>query len=142
MPRLLSPKPRLRHDRRLAHLSPKPNPKFTYPLHSVDGFSSLSSFSSNFPYYSFPRESVWVFADYLRPQFSVSQPNARPSRARGYLCAKPRALKSLIHLSAPPSPLLSFLQLPQISPCPLSLAQTKSPNAKAPSSLWHRFSPT
>ena len=64
-------------------LSLKFNPKSVcYLLRSVaDSFSS----SPNFPNCSFPRESALVFADYLRSHFSVSQPKALCSRARGYL---------------------------------------------------------
>ena len=66
-------------------LSPKSNPKSVYSrLRSVTGSSSSSSSSPNFHSYSSPRESVSVFADYLRSQFSVFQPKALRSRARGY----------------------------------------------------------
>ena len=51
-------------------------------LRSVAG---LSSPSSNFYNCSSPRESALVFIDYLRSHFSVSQPKALRSRARGYL---------------------------------------------------------
>ena len=54
-------------------------------LRSVLVFSSSSSFSPNFPNCSSPRESASVFADYLRSHFSVFQPKALRSRARGYL---------------------------------------------------------
>ena len=53
-------------------------------LHSVTGSFSSSS-SSNSPNCSSPRESISVFANYLRSHFSLSQPKALCSRARGYL---------------------------------------------------------
>ena len=66
--------------------STKSNPKSVYSLlRSVaDSFSSSSS-SLNFPNCSSPRKSALVFADYLRSHFSISQPKALRSRARGYL---------------------------------------------------------
>ena len=88
MPRRSSPKSRLVHDRRHAHLSlsPKSGPKAVYSLlRSVAGSYSSSFSSSNFFNSSSPRESTAVFADYLRSDFSVSQPKALRSRARGYL---------------------------------------------------------
>ena len=67
-------------------LSPKPNPKSVYSLlRSVAGSSSSSPSSPNFPNCCPLKESVLVFADYLRSHFSVSQPKALRSRARGYL---------------------------------------------------------
>ena len=49
------------------------------------GFSSSSSSSPIFPNCSSPRVSASVYAQYLRFHFSVSQPKALRSRARGYL---------------------------------------------------------
>ena len=73
-------------------LSPKSNPK---PVHSllcsIAGSPSSSSFSPNFPNYSSPRESASVYAAYLRSHFSISQPKALCSRARGYLSELHRA---------------------------------------------------
>ena len=64
-------------------LSPKSNPKSVYFIfRSVPGSSSSSP---NFPNCSYPRESASVFADHLRSHFSVSQPKAPRSSARGYL---------------------------------------------------------
>ena len=65
-------------------LSPKSNPKSAYSLlRSIAG--SSSSFSSpNFPN-CLPRKSASVYAAYLRSHFSVSQPKALRSIARGYL---------------------------------------------------------
>ena len=45
----------------------------------------MSSSSPNFPNCSSPRISASVYAAYLRSHFSVSQPKALRSRARGYL---------------------------------------------------------
>ena len=67
-------------------LSPKSNPKAVYSLfHYTTGSPSSSSLSPNFPNCSSPRESASVHAAYLRSHFSVSQPKALRSRARGYL---------------------------------------------------------
>ena len=82
-PRQSSPTPRLRHGRRLALLF---HPKTVYSLlRSIAGSSSSSSSSLNFPNCSSPRESASVYAAYLRSHFSISQPKALRSRARGYL---------------------------------------------------------
>ena len=63
--------------------SPKLNPKTVYfLLRSIAGFPSSSP---NFPNCSSPRESASVYAAYLRSHFSVYQPKALCSRARGYL---------------------------------------------------------
>ena len=84
--------PRLRNGRRLALLVPRSNPKTVYSLlHSIAGSSSLSSSSPNFPNCSSPRKSASVYAAYLRSHFSVSQPKALRSRARGYLSELRRA---------------------------------------------------
>ena len=111
-------------------LSPKSNPKSVYSLlRSVAGSLSSSSSSPNFPNCSSPRESALVYAAYLRPHFSVFQPKALRSRARGYLsvlCQATCPEKS--HMSfALLSLLLNFLWLPPIFPPPLPLAQTKLP---------------
>ena len=67
-------------------LSPRSNPKSVHSLlRSIAGSPSLSSSSPNFPNCFSPRESASVYAAYLRSHFSVSQPNALRSRARGYL---------------------------------------------------------
>ena len=70
-------------------LLPKSNPK---SVHSLLRFIAGSSSSSpNFPNCSFPRDSSSVYADYLRSHFSVSQPKALRSRARGYITKLRRA---------------------------------------------------
>ena len=70
-------------------------------LRSIACFPSSSSSSPNFPNCSSPRESTSVYATYLRSHFSVSQPKALRSRAKGYLpllsSAEPRAPCSLTH---------------------------------------------
>ena len=73
-------------------LSPKSNPKSIDSFfRSIAGFPSSSSSSPNFPNCSSPRESASVYAAYLRSHFSVSQPKALRSRARGYLTELRRA---------------------------------------------------
>ena len=73
-------------------LSPKSNPKTAYSLlRSIAGSPSPSSSSSNFLNCSSPKESAPVYAAYLRSHFSVSQPKALRSRARGYLSELRRA---------------------------------------------------
>ena len=70
-------------------LSPKSNPKSVHSLlRSIAGSSSSSSSSPNC---SSPRKSTSVYAAYLRSHFSVSQPKALRSRARGYLTELRRA---------------------------------------------------
>ena len=73
-------------------LSPKNNPKSVHSLlRSIAGSPSSSSSSPNFPNCSSPRESASVYVAYLRSHFSVSQPKALRSRARGYLSELRRA---------------------------------------------------
>ena len=125
-------------------LSPKPNPKSVHSLfRSIASSSSSSSSSPNFPNCSSPRESASVYVAYLRSHFSVSQPKALRSRARGYLLssAEPRALWSLTCPFALLSLSLNFLRLPPTSPPspPLAVKQSCLSNGKAPSSLWHGF---
>ena len=77
-------------------LSPTSNPKSVHSfLHSIAGSPSSSSSSPNFPNCSSPRESGSVYAAYLRSHFSVSQPKALRSRARGYLTELRRATCSV-----------------------------------------------
>ena len=72
-------------------LSPRSNPKSVHSLlRSIAGSPSSSSSSPNFPNCS-PRESASVYAAYLISHFSVSQPKALRSRARGYLSELRRA---------------------------------------------------
>ena len=85
--------PRQRHGRRLALLfHPNQTQKTVYCLLcSIAGSSSLSSSSPNFPNCSSPRELATVYAAYLRSHFSISQPKALCSRAKGYLSELRRA---------------------------------------------------
>ena len=67
-------------------LSPRSNPKSVHSLlRSITGSSSSPSNCSS------PRESASVYAAYLRSHFSVSQPKALRSTARGYLTELRRA---------------------------------------------------
>ena len=67
-------------------LSSRSKPKSVHSLlRSIAGSSSSSSSSPNFPNCSSPWESALVYAAYLRSHFSISQPKALRSRARGYL---------------------------------------------------------
>ena len=73
-------------------LSPKSNPKSVHSLLCyIAGPPSSSSSSPNFPNCSSRRESASVYAAYLRSHFSVSQPKALRSRARGHLSELHRA---------------------------------------------------
>ena len=73
-------------------LSPKSNLKSVHSLlRSIAGSPSWSSSSPNFPNCSSPRESPSVYAAYLRSHFSICQPKALRSRARGYLSELRRA---------------------------------------------------
>ena len=90
-PRQSSPRPRLKHGRRLA-LRHHPNQTLNlYTLFFALSLALPSSSSSNFPNNSSPRESALVYAAYLRSHFSVSQPKVFCSRARGYLSELRRA---------------------------------------------------
>ena len=76
--------------------SPKSNPKSVHSLlRSIAGSPSSSSSSPNFPNCSSPNESASVYAAYLKSHFSVSQPKALRSRARGYLTELRRATCSV-----------------------------------------------
>ena len=68
--------------------SPRSNPKSVHSL--LRSIAGSPSSSSSFPNCS-PRESASVYAAYLRSHFSVSQPKAVRSRARGYLTELRRA---------------------------------------------------
>ena len=73
-------------------LSPRSNPKSVHSLlRSIAGSPSSSSSSPNFPNCSSPMALASVYAAYLRCHFSVSQPKALRSRARGYLSELRRA---------------------------------------------------
>ena len=83
-PRQSSPGPKMRQAT-CSSLSPK-------SVHSLlRSIAGSSSFSPNFSNCSSPRESASVYAAYLRSHFSVSQPKALHSRARGYFSELRRA---------------------------------------------------
>ena len=124
-------------------LSPKSNPKSVHSLlRSIAGSPSSSSSSRNFPNCSSPRELASVYATYRRSNFSVSQPKALRSRARGssLSSAEPRARRSFTRPFALLSLPLNFLRLPPTSliHCHWS-RQSCLFHAKASSSLWHGF---
>ena len=100
-------------------LSPKSNPKSVYSLlRSVAGSSSSSFSSPNFPNCSFSRELAFVFGDYLRLHFSVSQPKALRSRVRGYL-------SELLRATCPEESHLSFCS--PFSPAEFLVAASNDP---------------
>ena len=70
-------------------LLPTSNPKSVHSL--LRSIAGSPSSSPNFPNCSSPRESASVYADYLRSHFSISQPKALHSRAKGYLSELRRA---------------------------------------------------
>ena len=83
-------------------LSPKSNPKSVHSL--LCSIAGSPSSSPNFPNCSSPRESASVYAAYLRSHFSVSQPKALRSRARGYFTELRRATCSVEFYSSFCSP--------------------------------------
>ena len=91
-PRQSLPRPRLRHGRRLALLF---HPNQTRKLYTLFFALSLALLPClpplHFPNCSSPGESASLYAAYLRPHISVSQPKTLRSRARGYLTELRRA---------------------------------------------------
>ena len=122
-------------------LSPKSIPKSVYSLlRSVVGSSSSSP---SFPNYSSPRESASVYAAYLRFHFSVSQPKALRSRARGYLsevCQATCPVESHSSFCSPFSSAEFLADASNLFPHCHWPRQTCLSHAKASSSLWHGFS--
>ena len=99
VPRLSSPRPRLRHGRRLVLL---PRPKLTLYLCPLSLALSLILLPHLTPLLTsrtvlLPRQLALVFTDYLRSHFSNSQLNALPCRAEATCpsSAELRALRSL-----------------------------------------------
>ena len=92
-PRQSLPRPRLRHGRRLALLFHPNQTRKLYTLFSALSLALLPHLPPlpNFPNRSFLKELSSVYAAYLRSHFSVSQPKALRSRARGYLTELRRA---------------------------------------------------
>ena len=78
VPRQSSPRPKLRHGRRLALLFHPNQTQKLYTLFFALLLALLPCLSSspNFPNCSSPRESALVYAAYLRSHFSVSQSEA------------------------------------------------------------------
>ena len=117
MPRLSSPRQRLRHGRRHAHLSLLNLCTLSFVLllallpHLRPALTSTTLRLPGNRLWSSPTTWGYIF-------LSSSQ---RPC------VAEPRALKSLIPLSALLSPSLNFSRLARTSPRPLLLAQTKFP---------------
>ena len=142
MPHLSSPRPRLRHDRRLAHLS---HLNLTLNLSILFFVVSLALLPHLLTYPTVPfygsrlRSSPTTrYPDFLSP---IQRPCAPEPKATFLSSVERRSLRSLIRLSASPSPPLNFLRLTQTSLRLLPLAQTKLlTHAKVPSSFWHGFS--
>ena len=121
-------RPRLRHGRRLAllfHLN------LTLNLCTISFVLSLALLPSLL---TFP--TVSLSGSRLRSSLITSDPTFLSSSQKPCVAepeaiflnsAEPRALQSLTRPFASPSPLLTFLQLPQTSSHPLALAQTKLP---------------
>ena len=122
-------------------LSLKSNPKSVhFVLRSIADSPSTCSSSPNFPNCFSPRESALVYTAYLRSHFSVSEPKALRSRARGYLSELCRATcpeESRSSFCYPFSP-TEFHAAASNVHCRW-LRQSCLSHAKAPSSLWHRF---
>ena len=111
-------------------LSPRSNPKSVYSLLcSIAGSPSSSSSPPNFPNCSSPRESPLVYATYMRPHFSVSQPKALCSTARGYLSELCRATCPVeSHLSfCSPFSFTEFFAAASNLSFSITTAQTKLP---------------
>ena len=85
-----SPRPRLRHGRRLALLFHPNQTQKLYTLSFALLLALLPPLSNIHNCFS-PRKSALVYAAYLRSHFSVSQPKSLRSRARDYLSELRRA---------------------------------------------------
>ena len=125
-------------------LLPRSNPKSVCSLLCyIAGSPSSSTSSPSFPNCS-SRESVSVYAAYLRSHFSVSQPKAPRSRARGYLSELRRATCSVESHSSFCSPFSPRgISCGCLQSYPIHChwpRQSCLSHAKAPSSLWHGFS--
>ena len=127
------PRPRLRHGRRLAllfHLDLTLNLCTLFFILSLALLPRLPP-----PNCSSPRESASVYAAYLRSHFSVSQPKALRSRARGYLTKLRRAtcpVESHSSFCSPFSP-TEFLA----ASCNLSLSTATDPDKVSYPMLRH-----
>ena len=97
VPRQSLPRPRLRQGRQLAllfHLNPILNLYTLFFVLSLALLPRLPPLLTS-PNCSSPKKSASVYAAYLRSHFSVSQPKALRSRARGYLTELRRATCSM-----------------------------------------------
>ena len=130
-PRQSSPRPRLRHGRRLALLFQLNQTLNLFSLFFVLLLALLPRLPPLLIFLTvlLPGNRLWSTPPYLRSHFSVSQPKTLRSRARGNFrsSAEPRFRRSLIRPSALLSPLLNFLRLPPTFLPPLPLAQMKLP---------------
>ena len=127
--RLLSPRPKLRHGRRLAHLS---RPNLTLNLYTLFFALLLALLSYLPPLLIFP--TVFLPGNRLRyspiiwditfPSLSQRVCVTEPEATSLY-SAEPSAKRSLTCSSAHPSSPLNFSRLPPTSPRLLPLAQTK-----------------
>ena len=111
-------------------LSPKSKPKSLHSLlRCIAGSPTSSSSSPSFPNCSSPRELASVYAAYLKSHFSVSQPNALRSRARGYLSELRQGTRPLKSRSSFCSPFSSadFLAAASNLTSSTATGQTKLP---------------
>ena len=135
-----SPRPRLRHGRRLALLL---HPNQTRKLHTLFFALSLAFLPPllTFPNSSSPRESASVYAAYLRSHFSVSQSKTQHIRARDYLSELRRATcpeKSHSSFCSPFSRTELLAAAYNFSPSTATdPRQSCLSHAKASPSLWH-----
>ena len=127
-----SPKPRLRHRRRLAPLS---RPNLTLNFCTFFFVVLLVALLSRLPYLltspTVPLAGKWLRSSLIIWDLTFLSPSQRSSIAKPEATflssAEPHALRSLTRPFAPPSPPLNFLWLPQTFPPPLPLVQTKLP---------------
>ena len=106
-------------------LSPKTNPRSVYSLLRSIAGSSAISIEPSFPNCSSPEQSASVYASYLKSHFSVSQPKALRSRAKGYLY-------DLRHSHCPPDIHTSFCSPFSVSEFHTAVASLSSSTATGP----------
>ena len=129
--RLSSPKPQLRHGRRLALL---PHPNLTLNLCTLSFVLSLAlllHLPLLLTFLTVPLPGSWLRLSPTTRNPTFPSPSQMPCAAEPEptfpSSAEPCALRSLTPLSAPPFLPMNFSRLPQTSPPPLPLAQKKSP---------------
>ena len=130
-PRQSSPRPRLRHGRRLAllfRLGLTPNLCTLFFAPSLALLPRRPSLLTS-QTVSLPGNRLRSMPLTLDPTFPFlsQRPCVTEPEATSMSSAEPRALRSLTHPSALHSPLLNISRLPLTSPPPLPLAQTKLP---------------